>query len=567
MTRLRSMAMAGAALLALAAGSPRARAGEAVRYHWFEYRGHDAAFAQPLPPGHYRNPVLAGFYPDPGVTRAGDRFYLVNSSFAYFPGLPVSESRDLVHWKQVGNVIDRPAQMDFDGQRISRGLFAASIAFHDGSFYVVGTEVDGGGNFLATAKDPAGPWSDPTWLHGVDGGIDPSLFFDDDGKAYLLNNGPPDGPPLYEGHRAIWMQRFDLARRQPVGPRKVILNGGVDLSKHPVWIEGPHLYKRDGWYYLSCAEGGTSVNHSQVVLRSRSPWGPYQPYAHEPILTQRDLPAGRAEPVINAGHADLVEGPDGHWWALFLASRAYGGTHFNTGRETWLLPVRWQDGWPVILDHGRTIPRIAPSPSFARNDASQAPMSGNFSWRDDFDQPTLDRAWIYLRAPKQPWADLHAKPGTLTLHPLPEGLDTLRNPSFLARRQQHLAFDASTALEVPARPGTAAGLAAFQNETHWYFLGVHRVGARVELFLRKDAGGQPATVAHAWIEPGRIKPGATLKLKIAGDGGTYSFAYDADGKGWRWLRRGDDATILSTDIAGGFVGTVLGPYARTEAVR
>jgi alpha-N-arabinofuranosidase len=566
MTRLRSMAMAGAALLALAAGLPRARAGEAVRFHWFEYRGHDAAFAQPLPPGHYRNPVLAGFYPDPSVTRAGDRFYLVNSSFAYFPGLPVSESRDLVHWKPVGNVIDRPAQMDFDGQRVSRGLFAASIAFHDGTFYVVGTEVDGGGNFLATAKDPAGPWSGPTWLHGVDG-IDPSLFFDDDGTAYLLNNGPPQGPPLYEGHRAIWMQRFDLARRQPVGPRKVLLNGGVDLSKHPIWIEGPHLYKRDGWYYLSCAEGGTSLNHSQVVLRSRSPWGPYQPYAHDPILTQRDLPAGRAGPVINAGHADLVEGPDGRWWALFLASRAYGGVHFNTGRETWLLPVRWQDGWPVILDYGRAIPRIAPSPSFARNDASQAPMSGNFSWRDDFDQPALDRAWIYLRAPKQPWADLHARPGTLTIHPLPEGLDSLHNPSFLARRQQHLAFDASTALEVPARPGTAAGLAAFQNETHWYFLGVHRVGARVELFLRKDAGGKPTTVARAWIEPGRIKPGATLKLKIAGDGGTYSFAWDADGKGWRWLRRGDDATILSTDVAGGFVGTVLGPYARTEAVR
>jgi alpha-N-arabinofuranosidase len=456
--------------------------------------------------------------------------------------------------------------MDFDGQRISRGLFAASIAFHDGTFYVVGTEVDGGGNFLATAKDPAGPWSGPTWLHGVDG-IDPSLFFDDDGTAYLLNNGPPQGPPLYEGHRAIWMQRFDLARRQPVGPRKVLLNGGVDLSKHPIWIEGPHLYKRDGWYYLSCAEGGTSLNHSQVVLRSRSPWGPYQPYAHDPILTQRDLPAGRAGPVINAGHADLVEGLDGRWWALFLASRAYGGVHFNTGRETWLLPVRWQDGWPVILDYGRAIPRIAPSPSFARNDASQAPMSGNFSWRDDFDQPALDRAWIYLRAPKQPWADLHARPGTLTIHPLPEGLDSLHNPSFLARRQQHLAFDASTALEVPARPGTAAGLAAFQNETHWYFLGVHRVGARVELFLRKDAGGKPTTVARAWIEPGRIKPGATLKLKIAGDGGTYSFAWDADGKGWRWLRRGDDATILSTDVAGGFVGTVLGPYARTEAVR
>jgi alpha-N-arabinofuranosidase len=548
------------ALLAwLAVAGCAAQAQEAVRFDWFAYRGHDAAFEQPLQPGEYRNPVLAGFYPDPGAVRVGDRYYLVNSSFSYFPGLPVSESRDLVHWRTIGHVISRPSQMDFDGQGISRGLFAPTIAYHDGLFYVVNTNIDGGGNFVVTAKDPAGPWSDPTWLHGLDDAIDPSLFFDTDGKAYLLNNGPPPGKPQYEGHRAIWMQQFDPATLQPVGPRKVLLDGGVDISKQPIWIEGPHLYRRHGWYYLSCAEGGTGPQHSQVILRSRSPWGPYTPWQGNPILTQRDLPDDRAEPVINAGHAELLEAPDGQWWALFLASRAYGGTHFNTGRETFLLPVRWQDDWPQILPHGQAIPRVVPGPAAMPRDATQAPMSGNFEWRDDFDRPTLDSAWMSLRTSPKAWVDLTAAPGSLTLHPRRDGLDGLHTPAFLARRQQHLTFDASTALQVPAHPGTAAGIAAFQNETHWYFLGVRRTGAQAEIFLERRDGDATRTVAHTTVAPGKA-----LKLRIAGDRGRYSFAYDADGRGWQWLRRDDDASFLSTDVAGGFLGTVLGPYARTE---
>jgi len=544
--------------LALAAA---ASASEPVHYDWFEYAGRDAALEAPLPPGHYRNPVLAGFYPDPAAIRVGERYYLVNSTFSYFPGLPISESRDLVHWTTIGHVIDRPAQMDFDGQRISRGLFAATLAFHDGLFYVVCTEVDGGGNFVVTAQDPAGPWSDPVWLKEVDG-IDPSLFFDDDGKAYLLNNGEPEGEPRYEGHRAIWIQQFDVAAQRTVGPRKVVVNGGVDLSRRPIWIEGPHLYKRQGWYYLSAAEGGTGPQHSQVVLRSRSPWGPYQPYEHNPILTQRDLPDGRADPVVNAGHADLVEATDGSWWAVFLASRSYGAGHYNTGRETWLLPVRWKHGWPTILPAGQAIAQVVAGPSSMRRDAVQAPLGGNFTWRDEFDRATLDNAWTYLRAPKRPWADLKARPGELTIDPLAEGLDSLHNPSFLARRQQHLTFDASAALDVPAQPGTAAGLAAFQNETHWYFLGMRRVGERVELFLEKRAGDNTETVARTQVEAG-----VGLKLKISGDAGAYSFAYDADGHGWKWLRRDEDGTVLSTSVAGGFVGTMLGPYARAEPAR
>lgn len=551
------MRAAGCALLSLSLAAPAAWAQQAVAFDWFEYVGRDAAFEQPLPPGHYRNPILAGFHPDPGIARAGDKYYLVNSTFGYFPGIPVFESDDLVNWKQVGSVIDRSSQLDFDGLRLSRGVFAPTISFHDGTFYVLNTAVDSGGNYIVTAKDPAGPWSEPTWLPTV-GGIDTSLFFDDDGKAYLLNNDAPEGTPLYDGHRAIWLREFDLKKLQPVGEAKVVINGGMDIAQKPIWIEGPHIYKRGGWYYLSCAEGGTGPQHSQVVARSRDVWGPYVPYEHNPILTQRDLPEDRAEPVTNAGHADLVEGRDGQWWAVFLASRNYGGTHYNTGRETYLLPVEWRDGWPTILEPGRAIPRVAPAPSWMQGKAQQTPLSGNFTWRDEFDQPRLDRAWLQVRVPKTAWVDLDAKPGALTVHPLAENLDTLRNPAFLARRQQHLVFEANTSLEAPA-PGIAAGIVAFQNETHWYFLGARRVGSQLELFLEKRAGDATQVVAST-----RLEPGQRLQLKISGDKGAYSFAYAVDGKGWRWLSEDQDGTILSTDVAGGFVGATLGPFARDE---
>ena len=381
-------------------GKEAAAAAAAPAYFdWYEYTGRDAAFEAPLPDGSYRNPILAGFHSDPSVVAARDRFYMVHSTFTFFPGIPVFESEDLVHWKQVGNAIHRPEQLDFDGLGVSRGVFAPSIEYHDGTFYVVNTSVDAGGNFIVTATDPAGPWSDPFWLPGI-GGIDPSLFFDDDGKAYILNTAEPEVPVRYDGHRAIWLQEIDIATKQPFGPRKVLIDGGVKPEQNPIWIEGPHLYKVDGWYYLNNAEGGTSVNHSQVILRSRDVWGPYQPYEHNPILTQRDLDPERPLPVTNAGHADLVKGPDGSWWAVFLASRNYGIDHYNTGRETFLLPVTWKDGWPTILPQGEKIPYVLAGPSFMRRPAEQAPMTGNFTWRDEFDAPQLQPGWMMVRVPK-----------------------------------------------------------------------------------------------------------------------------------------------------------------------
>lgn len=532
-----------------------ARAEPIVSFDWFEYTGKDGVFAAPLPAGSYRNPILAGFYPDPSITRAGDKFYLVNSTFAYFPGIPVFESSDLVHWRLLSHVLDRPSQLRFEGLDISRGVFAPAIHHHNGVFYVLNTLVDSGGNFISTAKNPAGPWSDPVWLAEIDG-IDPSLFVDADGKAYVLNNGPPDEKPRYDGHRAIWMQEFDLQGMKLVGSRRVLVNGGVDISKQPVWIEGPHLFKRAEWYYLMCAEGGTGPNHSEVILRSKTVWGPYAPYEKNPILTQRDLPKDRANPIINAGHADLVEAPDGTWWATFLGSRPYDAVNYHTGRETYLLPVTWKNGWPVILDHGKTIPYVAPAPKLANRLRDAEVLSGNFTWRDEFDRRELSSAWLQVRAPRQQWFNLAATPGSLAIAPSNERLDGQGNPAYLGRRQQHLTFDASTSLRLPKEPGVAAGIAAFQNGQHWYFLGARRAGDSVQIFLEKKAGAAVKQVAAIKLKQTEIK------LKISGQGRDYSFFYDANG--WQPLLQNDDGSILSTEVAGGFVGATLGPHARLE---
>jgi len=542
-------------LLLAACAAGVAHAADPVRFDWFEYTGRDTAGDFRLPTDHYRNPILAGYYPDPSVTRVGDKFYLVNSSFAHWPGIPIHESTDLVNWKLVGYALNDATKVNFDGLGISRGVFAPSIHFHDGTWYIINTLVDAGGNFFVTAKDPAGPWSDPVWLKEIDG-IDPSFFFDDDGKTYILNNGPPEGAPLYNGHRAIWIQEFDLANRRLTGSRKVIVNGGVDIASKPIWIEGPHLYRIRGAYYLMCAEGGTGAGHSEVIFRGKSPWGPFEPYKRNPILTQRDLPKDRDTAVSSAGHADLVQRQDGSWWAVFLATRPYSGERFNTGRETFLLPVSWKDGWPLILPPHTAVPllvsaRVGRVTNYVRREGRQ----GADIQRDEF-KGTSETEWLQVRVPKQPWYRMDQ--GALEITALPVNLEQKLNPSFLARRQQDQRFDASIQLAARLAPGISAGIAVYQNEDHWFFLGTKTRGAQ-RLFLERRAGATTEVIAEASI----AAPPETLRLRVSAEGPNYSFYYDA-GKGWQVLRENADGSILSTEIAGGFVGTVLGPFARQE---
>jgi len=551
-------------LLASAAVSGFAATPAPVRFDWFQYTGRDDLFAAPLPAGSYRNPILTGFYPDPAICRVGQDYYLINSTFSYFPGIPIFHSRDLVNWTQIGNVIDRPSQMDFNGKRITRSLFAPTIKYHDGVFYVVCTHVDGGGNFLVTATDPAGPWSDPIWLPFD--GIDPSLFFDDDGRAWMVNNGnPPENKPLYQGHRAIWIQEFDVAKKQLVGPRSIVVNGGVDLSKQPVWIEGPHLFKKDGWYYICCAEGGTSTQHSQVILRSKSPTGPFVPWEKNPILTQRDLDGTVPQAVTCTGHANLIEGPDGNWWAVFLACRPIKDGYQTTGRETFLLPMKWtDDGWPLILPPGERVPYTVAAPKVAAASPAPVPLSGNFTWRDEFDSGAAKLAplWLMLRTPKETWWSLTAPKGSLSLTPRTDTLDGLGNPSFLGRRVQHAKFEASLALAVPTEPKVAAGLAVVQSEKHLCYLAVRREGEGLALFLELADGGKPAVVASK-----QLPVAAQLELRLVADDLSGSFEYRISGGEWQPLASGVDLKPITVKAAGDgmhFTGAVVGPHARRE---
>ncbi|HET8655682.1 MAG TPA: glycoside hydrolase family 43 protein [Longimicrobiaceae bacterium] len=559
-----ALASAAALLLgacATAGGAPVPAAptpGAEARFDWFSYQGDDSIYHRvQAGPGQYSNPILAGFYPDPSMVAVGGDYYLVNSSFSYFPGVPIFHSTDLVHWTQLGSVLDRPSQLDLDSLGVSRGIFAPAIRYHDGTFYMITTCADCGGNFFVTATNPAGPWSDPVWLREVDG-IDPSFFFDDDGRAYVLNNGPPVGQPLYQGHRAIWIQEFDAKAQKMVGPRRVIVNGGTDLSKKPIWIEGPHLFHVNGAYYLMCAEGGTGEQHSEVVFRSDSVWGPYVPYAGNPILTQRQLDPARPAPITTTGHADFVRTPKGEWWAVFLGARPYQDDMYNTGRETFLMPVRWENGWPVITADDEQVPYVHAAPDLPRS-PSDFPRSGNFTVRDDFTAATLAPYWEMLRTPRERWYDLTSAPGWLTLRARPVALGSLGQPSFLARRQQNQRASVSTAMVYsPARPGDRAGITAFQNEEHYYLLSETLDGDTPVVQLQKRAGGAPEVIASA---PLHLAPGRPLYLRIDADGPRYDFYYATRPGEWTLLKGGADGTILSTRVAGGFVGAMFGMYA------
>lgn len=446
-----------------------------VAFDRFAYRGIDP-FALPHSADHYLNPIVAGFYPDPSVCRVGEDYYLVNSSFTYFPGVPIFHSRDLVHWRQLGHVLDRPTQLRIGPSlHTSAGIYAPTISHHGGIFRVVTTLVDGGGNFYVESDRPDGPWSDPIWLRDVDG-IDPSFFFDDDGKTYVLNNGgPPDDRPRYDGHRAIWMQEMDFAARRSIGPRKIVINGGVDLAKNPIWIEGPHLLKRDGWYILHAAEGGPGLGHSQVVFRSRSVWGPYEPWSQNPILTQRALPADRDAPITCTGHADLIETADGNWWAVFLGCRPDAQGHELTGRETFLLPVTWIDGWPRILEPGRTVPRSVAKARLASARGAH-PTTGNIEFADDFATTELRADWVMLRTPDERWFDLAN--AHLRLWPRRPVWER-GSPAYLGRRLQHSSFSAELVVRADSiGRGAQAGVLLFQNDTHHLFF-----------YLARDADG------------------------------------------------------------------------------
>jgi xylan 1,4-beta-xylosidase len=519
-------------------------------------------------PSMFRNPILPGFYPDPSICRVGRDFYLVNSSFAYFPGIPIHHSRDLMHWKRIGNVLDRASQLPLEGSGISRGLFAPTIRYHagassgEGRFYVVCTNIDHGGNFIVSAEDPAGPWSEPAWLEAP--GIDPSLYFEDlpDGssRAWYCGTRGDTTDERFWGDNEIWLQELDLGTLKLKGESRAIWKGAL---RSCAWAEGPHLYKIGTWYYVMISEGGTGRDHAVTIARSRDIWGPYEGKKSNPILTHRHL--GKDWPIVNVGHGDLIDDSSGDWWMVHLASRPIGGFS-NLGRETFLSPVAWEDEWPLPCPGCGIVRESFAAPRLESFEVEPIPAY------DDFDAAKLAPHWLSLRAPASDFSSLSERPGFLCMR---LGAGTLRDKSavsFVGRRQLDADFSARTVLEFgPEREGEAAGLALVQSEDFNYRLELGLeggdAGVPIEGVVRllRAAGGADELLAKRKLGP--ITSGGNLRmvLTVEGKGQKLGFRYghaagDSAG-GLELLASEIDGTILSTEKAGGFVGTVIGMYA------
>jgi alpha-N-arabinofuranosidase len=502
------------------------------------------ALAGLLPAGHsaepvktFQNPIISGFYPDPSICRVGDDYYLVNSSFEYFPGVPIFHSKDLVHWQQIGYCLARKSQLNLDHARASGGIYAPTLRYHSGVFYMITTLVDKGGNFFVTATNPAGPWSEPVWVDS--NGMDPSLLFDDDGKVYYTRHeGQGDG--------YIAQAEIDIKTGKLTEPLKKIWGGAGG-----VWVEGPHLYKINGKYYLMVSEGGTSYDHRVTVARSDSPWGPFESDPNNPILTHRFL---TNHPIQVTGHADLVDTPDG-WWLVCLGVRPQGGRYHHIGRETFLAPVAFnKEVWPVVNEN-KPIELTMPAPKLPQYAWPKPPA------KDDFKSKTLALQWNYLRNPVESEYSLTERPGFLRLYGSDVNMSSQDSPAFVGRRQTDFNCVASTLVEFkPNGENEEAGLVVRGNDRHHYDIAVTlKDGKRQVLFRKVFKGKLVEPVKYTEIQNGPV----VLTVKAA----PLSYEFFCQSKGGKPVSLGTAPTkdlsveAIGFDYGMCFTGVYFGMYA------
>ncbi len=478
----------------------------------------------------YQNPIIPGFYPDPSVCRVGEDYYLVTSTFQYFPGVPVFHSRDLVHWRQIGHCLTRTSQLPLENASSYGGIYAPTIRYHNGIFYMITTNVNAGKHFIVSTSDPAGEWSEPVWIDQA--GIDPSLLFDGD-RVYFS----------WTMQGAIHQAEIEIATGALLTEPRLIWGGSG--GRYP---EAPHLYKFGDTYYLMIAEGGTENGHMETLARSASPWGPFESCPQNPILTHRNR---GMHMVQGTGHADIIQAHDGSWWAVFLAFRQVGPypRFHHLGRETFLAPVTWDDdGWFQIGHEGTVDLDMTVAGLPAQSVAAEPP-------RDNFDQPALKLCWNFLRAPNAARRSLTERPGWLRLKGAEFNLDSLDSVVFVGRRQQHFDCTASTLLEFdPQVDGEEAGLTVFMNEQHHYEIGVTRDKGKCVIFVRRRIGDLSAVVVREVIAE------TAISLQIEATADTYRFSYRASDQAERTLATGA-TRYLSSEVAGGFTGVYIGMYA------
>jgi len=471
----------------------------------------------------YHNPVIPGFYSDPSVCRAGEDYYLVTSTFEYFPGVPVFHSRDLVHWEQIGHCIHRKEQLP-----MGMNIFASTIRYHEGTFYMITTNVGRGGNFYVTATDPAGPWSDPVWVEVP--GIDPDLFFDDDGKTYVISSPMI----LYE---------IDVKTGELLTPGWKVWNGTGGR-----YAEGPHIYKKDGYYYLMAAEGGTEEAHMETVARSHSVWGPYTENPANPILAHANA-AGQGNPIQGVGHADIIQAHDASWWIVFHGYRSISDkVHHILGRETCLAPVTWpKNGWPVVNGNGTATVDMT-CPTLPLQPFSDQPA------RVEFDVEELGPDWNHIQLPDLGNYSLAEREGFLRLHGAKETIGSWNPSTFVGQRLRHHYFTATTRIEFdPESENEEAGMILFNNGTHFDMLINQEEGNRV-LVVRLQFGRTLYESEKMVLKPGPVD------LRIRGDRTTFTFSYAQGEDAFREVET-VDAKFLATETVGWFTGVYVGLYA------
>ena len=492
-----------------------------------------------------KNPIMTGFFPDPSICRVGNKFYTVHSTFAYFPGVPVFESEDLVHWNLISNVLDRDSQVPLSGCLHSQGIFAPTIRYHKGTWYMITTNVSDQGNFIVTAKDPRGPWSEPYYLGESTGGIDPSLFFDDDGTCYYIGQRPRSAGDRYNGDCEIWIQTLDLDTMQLKPDATIVLTG---FQRKAIWPEGPHLYKKDGYYYILHAESGTSIHHSVMIARSKNVFGPYEYCPCNPILTHRHL--GAQYPVTCVGHADLVDDGNGNWYMVVLACRPNQG-YTLLGRETFLAKVTWEDGWPVVNAGVGHLEEVVTLP-YEGQPSDDAPQCKTYT----FDTPSLPLELLTLRNHRDHELELHAEEHIVRLFHRCDSLKDCGEPAYLALRQQHWNCEFETSF-IPhfCKESDCAGIAMVQSNENHLRAECYPQDSGVKLVVSLCKDGEDSCLARM-----DLPVALPIKLKLRVEGLVASVLYQSNSE-WKPVISDIDLRSLSTEHAGGFVGCTLGLYA------
>lgn len=494
-----------------------------------------------------QNPVLKGFNPDPSIVRVGDDYYIATSTFEWFPGIQIHHSKDLVNWRLVGHALTRTSQLDMKGMDNSEGVYAPALTYSDGQFWLCFSNVHScrGGNWMATpsfvvtATSPEGPWSDPVAIGNY--GFDPSLFHDDNGKKYMLNM-IWDGRAKTNFFGGIVLQEFDAERGELVGEPKNIFEG-TQLG----CTEGPQMLKKDGYYYLITAEGGTERNHAVTVCRSTNIWGPYEVHPDNPILTSRFQEEAE---LSRAGHGFLVETQKGEWYLSHLCGRRipnpegyqfipkYDNGFSILGRESAIQKAEWRDGWPYVTS-GKTPVVEVPAPDLPVCPWDAPPA------RDDFDSQALRLEYQTLREPAQEdWLSLTERPGFLRLKGR-HYLSSRYEQSMIARRFQSHYATVETKLEfTPSTPFEMAGLCAYYARNGHYFLKMtaNDVGERVLQVV-----GNINDVYGEYSGDIVIGDADTVYMRLELDCQWYRFSYSLDGQQWHSIGPALNSTPLSDE--------------------